>query len=317
MGDRVSVLRQGRLAGAIEQEELRVSPPEVLQDRIVALMFPLARDEAAEVAELQERVEGHRRRRSLPAEPQLELEDVTVDARPGEIGLRDVSLGVRPGEIMGVAGVDGNGQRELAEAISGHRRLAAGDVRFGELSIARMKVSQREKLGLRYVTDDRLGEGTVSTLSIGLNLVLKRIGHAPHWHRGRIRHGEIHTTGRMLIDLFEIKAPGPTTRVGTLSGGNTQKVVVARELSFAPKLVVYNKPTYGLDIKTTQAVRDRIREQAEDGVTSIVISTDLEELLDLCDRIAVLSRGRLAGVVENGPGAAQQVAGLMVGEAAA
>jgi ABC-type uncharacterized transport system ATPase subunit len=317
MADRVSVLRQGRLVGSIEPEELRTSTPDELQSRIVSLMFRGPTEEAAEVAELSERIEGRRLRRSLPAEPQLELEAVSVEPLPGEIGLWDVTLDVRPGEIMGIAGVDGNGQRELAEAIAGQRRLAAGDIRFGELSITRLKVSQREKLGLRYVTDDRLGEGTVSSLSIGLNLLLKRIGTPPHWHRGRIRHGEIQATGRMLIDLYDIKAPGPSSRVGTLSGGNTQKVVVARELSFAPKLVVYNKPTYGLDIKTTQAVRERIREQADEGVTAVVISTDLEELLDLCDRIAVLSRGRLAGVVENGADAAREVAELMVGGRAA
>jgi simple sugar transport system ATP-binding protein len=209
--------------------------------------------------------------------------------------------------------VDGNGQRELAEVIAGQRPLASGDIRFGSLSIAKLKVAQREKLGLRYVTDDRLGEGTVSALSVGVNLVLKRIGQPPFWQRGRIRPGVIDATGRRLIEQFEIKAGSPATRVGTLSGGNTQKVVVARELSFDPKLVVYNKPTYGLDIKTTQAVRQRIRAQADDGVTSVVISTDLEELLDLCDRIAVLSRGRLTGVVDNGPNASAQVAGLMVG----
>ncbi len=317
MADRVSVLRQGRLVGSIDPDELRASTPDELQEQIVGLMFRGRTDEAADVAELQERVEGRRTRRTLTAEPQLELEGVTVEPRPGEIGLRDVSLEVRPGEIMGIAGVDGNGQRELAEVIAGQRRPTAGDIRFGELSITRLKVGQREKLGLRYVTDDRLGEGTVSSLSIGLNLLLKRIGQAPHWQRGQIRHAEIEATGRALIDLYEIKAPSPETRVGTLSGGNTQKVVVARELSFAPKLVVYNKPTYGLDIRTTQAVRERIRDQADEGVTSVVISTDLEELLDLCDRIAVLSRGRVVGVVENGPAAAQQVAELMVGGRAA
>jgi general nucleoside transport system ATP-binding protein len=317
MADRVSVLRQGRLVGSIEPEILRTSRPEQLHERIVALMFRGQTDEAAEVAELQERVEGRRVRRSLPREPQLELEEVDVEPSAGEIGLHGVSLEVRPGEIMGIAGVDGNGQRELAEAIAGQRRIASGDIRFGGLSISRMKVSQREKLGLRYVTDDRLGEGTVSALSIGLNLVLKRIGHPPYWRGGRIRHSEIEATAREVIDEFEIKALGPATRVGTLSGGNTQKVVVARELAFGPKLVVYNKPTYGLDIKTTQAVRERVRDQANDGVTAVVISTDLEELLDLCDRIAVLSRGRLTGVVENGETAAQRVADLMVGGRAA
>jgi simple sugar transport system ATP-binding protein len=313
MGDRVSVLRGGRLVGSIEPEDLRAAGSEELQQRIVRLMFRGGADEAEEVAELQEQVEGRRTRRSLPAEHQLELEDVSVEPRPGEIGLHGVSLDVRPGEILGIAGVDGNGQRELAELIAGQRPLASGDIRFAGLRIGKLKVAQREKLGLRYVTDDRLGEGTVSPLSVGLNLVLKRIGHPPFWQRGRIRHGEIEATGRRLIEQFEIKAGGPGTRIGTLSGGNTQKVVVARELSFDPKLVVYNKPTYGLDIKTTQAVRQRIREQADGGVTSVVISTDLEELLDLCDRIAVLSRGRLSGVVENGPHAAGQVAELMVG----
>ena len=317
MADRISVLRQGRLVGSIEPDELRTSTSGHLHERIVALMFRGETEEAAQVAELHERIEGRKRRRSLSPEPQLDLDRVSVEARPGEVGLHGVSLDIRMGEIMGIAGVDGNGQRELAEAIAGQRRISSGDIRFGELSITRMKVSQREKLGLRYVTDDRLGEGTVSVLSVGMNLVLKRIGHRPHWHRGRIRHGEIESTGRRLIEVFEIKAPGPGTRVGTLSGGNTQKVVVARELSFAPRLVVYNKPTYGLDIKTTQAVRERIHAQAEEDVTSIVISTDLEELLDLCDRIAVLSRGRLVGVVENGPAAAQQVAELMVGGRAA
>ena len=104
-----------------------------------------------------------------------------------------------------------------------------------------------------------------------------------------------------MIARFDIRTPGPDTRVAALSGGNVQKVVLARELSFDPKVVVYSKPTYGLDVRTTRSVRQTIRDQAEAGVTSIVLSTDLDELLDLCDRIAVLSRGRIAGVVDNGP----------------
>ncbi|PWU23270.1 MAG: ABC transporter ATP-binding protein, partial [Candidatus Rokuibacteriota bacterium] len=176
---------------------------------------------------------------------------------------------------------------------------------------------QREKLGLRYVTDDRLGEGTVGSLSVALNIVLKRIGKPPFWERGRIRYTTILATGRELIQRHEIRTPGPETPVSALSGGNTQKVVLARELSFEPKIVVYNKPTYGLDVRTTQSVRQTIRSQAREGVTSLIISTDLEELLDLCDRIAVLSRGRITGVVENGPSAAQRIGELMVGGKAA
>ena len=317
MADRVSILSQGRLVGSIEPDELRTGTLDELQERIVSLMFGSQAPQAAEVAELAEHVEGHRPRRVLEAEPALELDDVTVEPTPGEIGAYEVSLDVRPGEIMGIAGVDGNGQRELAEAIAGQRPVAVGDIRFLGFSITKLKVAQREKLGLRYVTDDRIGEGTVSSLSVALNIVLKRIGKPPFWERGRIRHASILAKARELIHRHEIRTPGPETRVGALSGGNVQKVVLARELSFEPKIVVYNKPTYGLDVRTTQAVRQTIREQAAQGVTCVVISTDLEELLDLCDRIAVLSRGRIAGVVENGPSAAREVGKLMVGGKAA
>ena len=113
-----------------------------------------------------------------------------------------------------------------------------------------------------------------------------------------------------------MRTPGVATRAGTLSGGNVQKLLLARELSFEPRVVVFHKPTYGLDVKTTATVRGLIRRLAEDRGAALVISTDLDELLEICDRIAVLSRGRLVGVVPNGPGAAEEVGRLMVGEVA-
>ena len=313
MGDRVSILSQGRLVGAIEPEELRTSAHEALQERIVTLMFGGQAQQAAGVAELTDEVEWHRPRRRFEGESALELDGVSVKPGPGEIGVHDVSLQAQKGEIMGIAGVDGNGQRELAEAIAGQRPISAGDIRLFDHSLVRLKVAQREKLGLRYVTDDRLHEGTVGSLSVAMNIVLKQIGKAPYWERGRIRYTSILAKARELIARFEIRTPGPETRVAALSGGNVQKVVLARELSFDPKVVVYSKPTYGLDVKTTRSVRQTIREQAREGVTSIVFSTDLDELLDLCDRIAVLSRGRIAGVVDNGPVTLEQVGELMIG----
>jgi general nucleoside transport system ATP-binding protein len=268
-----------------------------------------------EVPELQEHPTARRGRRDLEDEPLLELDGVSVEPGPGEIGVHEVTLGVRPGEILGVAGVDGNGQRELAEAIAGQRKPSAGEIRLAGLPLKGLSVSRREKLGLRYVTDDRLGEGTVAALPVRLNLVAKQIGRPPFWRRGNIRPKAIDATARELIERFDIRTPGPGARVGTLSGGNIQKVVLARELSFEPRVVIYNKPTYGLDLRTALSVRERIRAGSEHGVTSLLISTDLEELLALCDRIAVLSRGRVAGVVENGPGAEQRVGELMVGGA--
>ena len=317
MGDRVSVLSQGRLVGAIEPDELGSATHEELQERIIALMFGTQAEHAADVAELTDEVEWRVPKRVRDAERALELERVTVEPGAGEIGAYDVTLQVLKSEIMGIAGVDGNGQRELAEAIAGQRSLAAGDIRLFGHSLAKSKVAQREKLGLRYVTDDRLHEGTVGAMSVAMNIVLKQIGKPPYWERGRIRNATILAKARELIARFDIRTPGPETRVGALSGGNIQKVVLARELSFDPKVVIYSKPTYGLDVRTTRSVRQTIREQAEQGVTSIVISTDLDELLDLCDRIAVMSRGRVAGVVGNGPSAQREIGELMVGGRAA
>ncbi|MCC6224252.1 MAG: ABC transporter ATP-binding protein [Thermoleophilia bacterium] len=316
LGDRVSILKQGRLVGELGPDDLRSRTHEQLQAEIVRLMFGEEAREVAHVVELEEHVEGHRPRLGAGQEPLLELIHVSAAGDRSGVGLEDVSLAVLPGEIMGVAGVDGNGQRELAEVIGGQRPPTAGEIRFDGRTISTLAVSKRERLGLRYVTDDRLGEGTVGSMSVALNLVLKRIGQAPFWRRGVIQPAPIAAMARELVERFDVRTPGVDTRVATLSGGNVQKVLLARELAFEPRAVVYSKPTYGLDVRTIRVVRDRIREQAEHGVSAIVISTDLEELVDLCDRIAVLSRGRLAGVVENGPGAAQRVGELMVGRAA-
>jgi simple sugar transport system ATP-binding protein len=212
--------------------------------------------------------------------------------------------------------VDGNGQRALAEVIAGQRPATAGAVVLFGGPVTRMTVAARQKLGLRYVTDDRLGEGTVGTLPVSLNLFLKRVGDRPYWRRGRIQRAVLESRAAELVRDFDVRTPFVTTRAATLSGGNIQKLVLARELSFDPKVVVFHKPTYGLDVRTTATVRDLIRKLAEGGGAALVISTDLDELLEICDRIAVLSRGRLVGVVPNGQGAAEEVGELMVGDAA-
>ena len=182
-------------------------------------------------------------------------------------------------------------------------------------SVGKSSVAERQKLGLRFVTDDRLGEGMVGSLPVSLNLFLKRIGERPFWKGGRIQDDLICQSAEDLVRDFDIRTPTVETHCGALSGGNIQKMVLARELSFEPKVVVYNKPTYGLDVKTTRAIRERIRELSEkEDVSAVLISTDLEELLDLCDRIGVMFRGCLTGVVENhGPGVETQVGKLMLG----
>ena len=315
IGDRVSVLKQGRVVGRLEPEDLHSRSADELQETIVGMMFGEEARSLSEVAEIKQLSRLQREKRDLPSTLVLELNDISVKAGRGEVDVHEVSLQVRQGEIMGIAGVDGNGQRELAEALAGQRKVSRGDIVLTGHSVGKASVAERQKLGLRFVTDDRLGEGMVASLPVSLNLFLKRIGERPFWKGGRIQEGMICESAEGLVREFDIRTPTVQTHCGALSGGNLQKMVLARELSFEPKVVIYNKPTYGLDVRTTRTIRERIRELSEkEGVSAVLISTDLEELLDLCDRIGVMFRGRLTGVVENhGAGVETEVGKLMLG----
>jgi simple sugar transport system ATP-binding protein len=316
LGDFISVLRQGRLAGTIDRQAMRQQDHEQLRAEIVRIMFGEEARTVADVAELREElseVEADARGKVPAGDVVLELRHVTAAGEGAELGVEDVSLELRQGEILGIAGVDGNGQRPLAEVIAGQRGASHGDVLLYGAPITGMSVAARQKLGLRYVTDDRLGEGIVTSFPVALNLFLKRIGEQPFWKNGRIQRAAIEGRAAELVREFDVRTPSVSTRAGTLSGGNIQKVLLARELSFDPKVVVFNKPTYGLDVKTTAAVRDVIRRVVAGGAAALVISTDLDELLDISDRVAVLSRGRIVGTVANGPGVAEEIGRLMVG----
>jgi len=313
IGDRITILKQGRVVGALEPAELNGASPADLQRRIVAIMFGEAASAVSDVAELRSDVDGVRQTRQFSDQTMLELVGVSAKGAGGQYGISDISMSIHGGEILGIAGVDGNGQRALAEVIAGQRRVTAGEIRLEGTPVTGLAVSQRQRLGLRYVTDDRLNEGVVGRYSVGLNLVLKRIGDAPYWRRGAIDRQSINATAVGLIKEFDIRTPSPDTSIGKLSGGNIQKALLARELSFGPRVVVFNKPTHGLDVRTIAMVRERIRSLADLGVGTVVISTDLDELVDLCDRVAVLFEGRIAGIVPNGPGAETRIGELIVG----
>lgn len=318
IGDRVSILRRGRLAGALSSEQLASASVEDLRATIIRLMFGEETAEVAGAAELTTDLaaveEGHR---APEGDVFLELKSVSARGEGTEPGIEEVSLRVSRGEIVGVAGMDGNGQRALAEAIAGQRRVTSGTVELFGVAVNRLSVSARQRLGLRYMTDDRLGEGIVGNLGVSLNMFLNRIGERPFWRWGRIDRRRVNAEAGGLVKAFDIRTPGLDTRAGTLSGGNVQKLLLARELSFDPKVVVFHKPTYGLDLKTTEHVRAVIRDLVGKGAAVVVISTDLDELIELSGRIAVLSRGRLAGIVDNGPHAVDHVGSLMIGTAEA
>ena len=305
-GDRVSVLRQGRKVGSLSPVRLAAWSAQEAIDHIVALMFGAAADRARHARHRA----GHDR---APGERVVVAVDgLSVSAGPMEAGVADVTFSVREGEVFGIAGVDGNGQKPLAEALAG-QRPAAGRIVLAGRPIERLSVQRRQRAGLRYVTDDRLGEGTVPSFPLSLNLLLKRIGDAPFWRHGIVRIGAVEAHARTLIARHDVRAPGPETPLGHLSGGNVQKALLARELDDRPMAVIYNKPTYGLDLNNIRFARRAIRERADEGIATILISTDLDEILELADRIGVMLDGRMVGIVANDGEAVHRVGELMIG----
>jgi simple sugar transport system ATP-binding protein len=301
-GDRVTVLRLGRVAGEITPETLRALSRTEASERILELMF----GEAPRRAELAPRA------RPLQAAQVLEVRGLSCADESGRAVLHDVSFDVAAGEIFGLAGIDGNGQKPLAELLTGYRRGTGTLVLEGRDVTAR-NASGRHRAGLRYLTDDRLGEGTVGSFSVSVNLLLKQVGDPPFWQYGVQRHGSIAERAERLVRKFDIRTPSVNTPIGRLSGGNIQKALLARELEGTARAVIYSKPTYGLDVRNIEATRARIRSGADSGIATILISTDLDEILELSDRIGVLVGGRLVGIVENGPGARATVGRMMVG----
>lgn len=311
-GDRISVLRLGRLVGSLDRGRLKSMTEAQATEAVIRLMFGTGDGHSGDAEVL---LGGRKARRNTPGSgPALiRLERVSTAPVPGECALAEVEVEIRAGEVFGVAGVDGNGQKHLAEVLAGQRHLAGGRILLGGLDVSADGVIERRRHGLRYITDERLGEGTVASFSVAANLVLKEIGAPPWWRRGISQWDRIHGHAREVIRRHDIRTPSERTPLGKLSGGNIQKVLLAREITAEAKVIVFNKPTYGLDLHNTRLARQRILECAGRGLATIVISTELDELIEVSDRIGVMFLGRLAGIVPNGPDAEQRVGMLMTG----
>ncbi len=326
LADRITILRRGEIVGDMTADELTSYSENEIVDRIVEIMF--GKDEEADTREKAEQdavltgapasVAADTRTFSVHAQPCVVLADATTLGLRGECPLRGASLEIRSGEKLGIAGVDGNGQKHLAEALAGQRPLTGGRLTIDGTDVTRGDVLARRAAGVRYLTDERLGEGTVASHSVATNLLIKSIGARPHWSKtGITRWLSIRASARDAIQQHDIRTPSENTPIANLSGGNIQKVLLARELAPDAKLIVFNKPTYGLDLQNTLIARRRIREGAgSDRAAILVISNELDELIQTCDRIAVMTDGRIVGVVENSAGAEEEIGRLMIGASA-
>jgi ABC-type uncharacterized transport system ATPase subunit len=225
--------------------------------------------------------------------------------------LRGVDLEVREGEILGIAGVAGNGQRELTEVIAGTRPAAGGAVELGGRDVTRSSVGDRIANGLAYVPEDRLGSALVGSMDCTSNVILKRVDGGG-FTRGPVldlRSAEEAT--RALVERFDVKTSSLRTPVSLMSGGNIQKLLLARELSSEPRVLVAAQPTAGLDVGATEAIHGILLDQRRRGVGILLVSEDLDELLTIADRIAVIYEGRVMGVV-GADGADREHLGLMM-----
>jgi ABC-type uncharacterized transport system ATPase subunit len=241
----------------------------------------------------------------------LDIRDVHADDDKGNPALRGVHLAICSGEVLGIAGVAGNGQRALAEVITGLRKVRSGQVLINGMDMTNRTPLEIIRAGVSHIPADRIAMGVVGTMSVANNLAMKGYRRPPLLRRGVLRLRRILAYALNLIRDFSIDTPGPKTEVKFLSGGNIQKTILAREIDACQGLLVAGYPSRGLDVGATEAVRRRILEQRESGFAVLLISEDLEELLSISDRIAVLFEGRIMGILQSDE-AEPEVLGLMM-----
>jgi simple sugar transport system ATP-binding protein len=241
-------------------------------------------------------------------EPLLELEDLTVRDDRGLEAVRGVSLEVRASEIVGLAGVDGNGQTELIDAISGLRKASGGSIRVVGRDVTTDSAKRRYGEGLGHIPEDRHRRGLVLDFTLAENLALHDYEKEPFARLGWLRPGRMIAWARRLLQEFDVRGGGPRTRAAALSGGNQQKVVIAREVARDPRVLIAAQPTRGLDVGAIEFVHRRLVEERDEGRAVFLISLEIDEVLSLSDRILVLYEGRI--VAEFGPDVTEEELGI-------
>ena len=277
VADRITVIRLGKVVGTASPTASNTELASLMVGRAVELTVA-----------------------KTPAQPgaaALVIRDLTVEDARGHIAVDHLDLEVKAGEILAIAGVQGNGQTELTEAILGLRKAVTGSIRLDDAAISGLSVREVLDAGLGFVPEDRKVDGLVGEFSIAENLMLDRVVGEPFVKNGTVRRDALDRFAEEKVREFDVRAQGITTPVGRLSGGNQQKVVLARELSRELRLFVASQPTRGLDVGSIEFVHTRIVEARDTGIPVIEVSTELDEVVALADRIAVMYKGGIVGIV--------------------
>lgn len=295
VADEVTVMRDGKVTAELKTSE--TNPRELAR-------LMVGRDVVFDIT----RSEGH----FGPAK--LTVEGLRAQNDRGLQALDDVGFEVRTGEILGIAGVDGNGQAELAEVIAGLRPIEAGRILIGGADAAHASVAERKhgfKMG--YVPEDRQVVGLDLNHSVAFNLILRSLGRAPFTRFGILDFKTIRAHAERLTERYDVRPRRVEQEVRFLSGGNQQKVILAREIEDEPEVLIVSQPCKGLDVGAIEFVQKTLLDQREKGVAILYISTELEHIMAVCDRIAVMSRGRITGILKPEEAAPERLGMLMAG----
>lgn len=277
ISDRVGVMRQGKLVGVENTKDVN--------EKILASMM-VGRDVLLDDIE----------KKGEPGEVKIKTDDIFVADNRGLMAVNGISLSVRAGEILGIAAIEGNGQSELTEAITGLRRIEKGTVSIKGQIINKMTPGQIRNLGLAHIPEDRLATGVSAQSTITENLIIGKERRAEFSkHKLHLKTSSIERYAKELFDKFDMRGAGVDTKVGSLSGGNMQKVVIAREFSFDTPILVIAQPTRGVDIGAVEFIHNCIIEKRNAGCAILLVSADLDEVMRLSDRVVTLYEGKMTG----------------------
>lgn len=295
ISDRITVLRRGKKVGTLNIAQATTGKlAEMMVGREVFLNME--------------------RPDMVPGLPVLEVQSLSSKAEKGIQALNGISFTLHAGEVLGIAGVDGNGQQQLAEALAGLQSTSNGSIHISNVDLTNHPSEDFIRWGVCYVPADRQRTGLVLNFNVEENLMLKRCDQSPFSRFGVLNWNKIHDYGKRVIQEYDIRVPDGFTLTRKLSGGNQQKVILAREIEDGPALLVLMHPTRGLDIGATEYVRQRVLEQRSKGVAVLLVSTEIEEILSLSDRVAVMFRGELMGIVPGNSDQLERISHMMLGE---
>ena len=294
VSDRVTVIRRGK---SIETVEIAGATNADLAEMMVGRSVSFKTEKQA----------------AQPKEVILSIKDLVVNENRGVPAVKNLSLDVRAGEIVGIAGIDGNGQSELIQAITGLRKIESGSVELKGQSIVGLRPRQITEMSVGHVPEDRHRDGLVLEMMISENIALQTYYKEPHSKKGILNYNNIIGYAKQLMQEFDVRAASEIVPAAALSGGNQQKAIIAREVDRNPDLLIVSQPTRGLDVGAIEYIHKRLIQERDNGKAVLVVSFELDEILNVSDRIAVIHDGKIQGIVTPETTNKQELGVLMAG----